>query len=191
MQTIPSSLKTLFGSFSFKKVDQFGKSVAASEVKLVESLKGWDGDASTYSSTPSSSVTKTETYTNVDHYDWKNMPAGEYVLKETKAQPGYKNTTWEAHISVGYNEDDLTMVASPKVTITCVNTAPEGSHGSGGCSVDGTTVTLVNQKSAVTATMPATGDWQMLVVAAVYTLLLASLVFGIIIVWRRNPVMNA
>lgn len=191
VQSIPSSLKTLFGSFSFKKVDQFGKSVAASEVKLVESLKGWDGDASTYSSTPSSSVTKTETYTNVDHYDWKNMPAGEYVLKETKAQPGYKNTTWEAHISVGYNEDALTMVASPKVTITCVNTAPEGSHGSGGCSVDGTTVTLVNQKSAVTATMPATGDWQMLVVAAVYTLLLASLVFGIIIVWRRNPVMNA
>lgn len=190
VQSVPSSLKTLFGSFSFKKVDQFGKSVAASEVKLVESLKGWDGDASTYSSAPSSSVTKTETYTNVDHYDWKNIPAGEYVLKETKAQPGYKNTTWEAHISVGYNEDDLTMEATPKVTITCVNTAPEGSKGSGGCSVDGTSVTLVNQKSAVIATMPATGDWQMLVVAAVYTLLLAALMFGIIIVWRRDSAMS-
>lgn len=199
VQTIPSSVNTSFGSFSFKKVDTHGNALTVGAVKLSAELTGWDGDQQTFAGTKTETSTETstgtdthtqyqQTYNNIDHYDWRHMPAGKYVLRETTPHDGYRNTTWEARITVGYKEDEKTLTATPTVKIACVNTAPEGTKGSGGCSVspDGSTVTLVNDSTTPLSSMPMTGAWGIAVLVGINMLIVLMLGVGIVQTMRRK-----
>lgn len=161
------------------------------EVKLSADLTGWDGDNQTLAGTGTETSTHTQyqqTYSNIDHYDWKYMPAGKYVLRETTPHDGYRNTTREAHIIVGYSEDEKTLTDTPTVKIACVNTAPEGTKGSGGCSVsqDGSTVTLVNDSTMPLSSMPMTGAWGVAVLVGINMLIVLMLGVGIVQTIRRK-----
>lgn len=186
IQTTPSSISTTFGAFQFRKVDPYGKTIQAAKMQLTGEMTGWNGDKQTYAS---GTAKFDKTYENVDHIDFKNMPAGHYTLKELESQDGYKNTSWQATVDISYTEDE-SMKGTPKVTIQCVDTSETDSSikKSGGCAVSegGSTVTFTNAIDAPLHSMPQTGGWGVYLLVASNVLLLLIFTLGISVSLRRN-----